>query len=402
MDERSYVRELARKVAALAASDEYEARRRRWRDVNALRKPDRPPVYCRPVGCWPEILPDADLQCQDPALRGVEAALRHHLIKDDIGDDSLIPPFWPVAAAVRQEGRHTWGVEIRRIRPDSPGGAWRYDPPIKEEADLDRLRAPEFVHNEAETARRLDAARELLGDILPVRVTGGLPLSPTMCTAAADLVGLDALMLNMAARPEMIHRLMAFLQRATLRSMDRLEAMCVLSENNHGEMYCSDSLKTSPPSEPVRVGDLWGAANSQEFDQVSPAMWEEFLLDYQRPILERFALVSYGCCENLTQKIEGVLGIPNLRIFVSSAWTDLAKVVEAVGDRCTIMWRQKASDVVFPDDLSGQRRHLREGLRIAKGCYVQIVLRELQTLRGHPRRLHEWARIAKEEAAAHC
>ena len=39
--DRDTVRELARQVVELASSDEYEARRKRWRDVNALRKPDR-------------------------------------------------------------------------------------------------------------------------------------------------------------------------------------------------------------------------------------------------------------------------------------------------------------------------------------------------------------------------
>jgi hypothetical protein len=37
-----------------------------------------------------------------------------------------------------------------------------------------------------------------------------------------------------------------------------------------------------------------------------------------------------------------VLSIPNLRIFVCSAWSDLGRVVDAVGGRHTIMWRRKA------------------------------------------------------------
>jgi hypothetical protein len=74
----------------------------------------------------------------------------------------------------------------------------------------------------------------------------------------------------------------------------------------------------------------------------------------------------------------------------------LDKVIERVGDRYTIMWRQKATDVVFPDDTTSIRRHLEEGLRKLKGCYAQVVLRELQTLAGHMDRLHEWTRMAKE------
>jgi hypothetical protein len=128
---------------------------------------------------------------------------------------------------------------------------------------------------------------------------------------------------------------------------------------NAGPMYCSDPIGAPSPDGRYGLRNLWGQENSQEFDQVSPAMWEEFCLNYQRPILERFGLVSYGCCENLSHKISGVLSLRNLRIFVCSAWTRLDWVVERVGDRYTIMWRQKASDVVTPDDVSSIRRHRR-------------------------------------------
>jgi len=44
-NERTYIRELARQVAEIAASPENARIKQRWRDVNALRKPDRPPVW---------------------------------------------------------------------------------------------------------------------------------------------------------------------------------------------------------------------------------------------------------------------------------------------------------------------------------------------------------------------
>ena len=63
---RDLVRELARKVAQIAASPEQAVVTRRWCDVNAMRKPDRYPVWCRPVGAWDELLPKDSLQTQDP------------------------------------------------------------------------------------------------------------------------------------------------------------------------------------------------------------------------------------------------------------------------------------------------------------------------------------------------
>ena len=396
--QRDCVRELGRKVYQLAVSDEYQVRRQRWRDVNALRKPDRSPVWCKPIGCWPELLAESDLECPDGFYRDVERLFRHYLIKDDIGDDSLIQPCWAVPAAIQLDGEHEWGVEIKHVQPESPGGAWRFDPPIEEEADLEKLKPPAYSHNVAETQRRLETYSELFDGIMPVKVAAAVPTGAHLGNVAAELLGLDNMMLNLAIRPEMMHRLMGFLRAGVLRAMDEVEAMGVLTQNNNGEMYCSDSLKTSGAGVPVKISDLWGQANSQEFELVSPEMWREFLLDYQKPFLERYGLISYGCCENLTHKMDGVLTVSNLRIFVCSAWTDLAKLVDLVGDRYTIMWRQKASDVVYAAGLEPVRRHLNEGMKLSQGCFRQIVLRELQTLNGNPRRLHDWAALAKEAA----
>ncbi|MCD6352135.1 MAG: hypothetical protein J7M26_08440, partial [Armatimonadetes bacterium] len=55
--DQAIVRKLAEQCMKLAQSEEYEARRRRWRDVNERRKPDRAPVWCRPAGVWKDLLP---------------------------------------------------------------------------------------------------------------------------------------------------------------------------------------------------------------------------------------------------------------------------------------------------------------------------------------------------------
>ncbi len=397
IDERAWVRALAQQVAEIAAGEENAAIIRRWRDVNALRTPDRPPVYCRPVGAWAELLPDEALCCHDPWLRSIERGLRAILIKHDIGDDDPVEPCYPVGAVWQCDPPNLWGMETGKHTSSMAGGAWSYDPPLKTAADFERLRMPHFTYNAEATQRALDRADALLGDLLPVRLACDAPLGATLGTTAADLRGLSEMMLDMADEPELLHRLMAHLRDATLASMRAAEATGLLSPNNTGPMTCSDPL--APPHDgPLTFRDQWMMANSQEFDQVSPAMWEEYCLQYQLPILAQYGLTAYGCCENLTQKIDGVLSIPNLRIFVCSAWTDLDRVIDRVGDRYTIMWRQKASDVVFAEDEATLRRGLEDGLCRLRGCHVQIVLRELQTLAGHPDRLHVWTRLAKTAA----
>lgn len=400
-NEREVVRGLARSVAEIAAGEENARIIRRWRDVNALRRPDRAPVWCRPVDAWKELLPADRLVCADPWLRGVETYLRQILIKHEIGDDTPVDGCFPVGAVWDCEPRNVWGVEIRRHRPDSAGGSWRFDPPLKTEADFDRLRKPSWRYNGRRTEEAAGRAHALLGDILPVRVECHPPLDGQICSWVAELRGLSQMMLDMADAPELMHRLMGYLRDAALAAADAAEASGRLTRNGTGPMFESDPFGPDPGSGPLSCRNLWMALNSQEFDQVSPAMWKEFLLDYQLPIIARYGLCAYGCCENLTRKMDDVFAIPNLRIFVCSAWTDLGKAIDRAGDRVTIMWRQKATDVVFPDDVAAIRRHLDEGMARLRGCRYQVVLRELQTLAGHPDRLHVWARLAKEAAERH-
>ncbi len=392
------IRELARRVAVIAQEPRMAAIKKRWADVNALRKPDRAPVWCRPVGCWKEIIPETMLACTDPLLRYLERHFLQIIHKRAIDDDQPVDDFVPVAAAFQSDPPNVWGVEIGRHAPSPVGGAWAYDPPLKEIRDIAKLRLPRFTHCAERTRAHKARIEDLLGDILPVRIVAEPLLSATLGTAAADLRGLEQMMLDMAIEPDFCHQLMAYLRDAALSALDQLEATGLITPNNTGPMTCSDPLGPAPPDGNLTCKNLWCMANSQEFDQVSPEMWEEYCLAYQKPIFDRFGAVGYGCCENLTQKIDGVLTIPNLRILTCSAWTNLDVVIEKAGKQCCIMWRQKASDVVFPDDVQRIRRDLMDGARRLHGYRYQIVLRELETLAGHPNRLHEWTQCAKEAA----
>lgn len=399
--ERTIVRDLARQVLDMAHEERMAPIIQRWRDVNALRKPDRAPVWCRPVGCWPELLPEESLQCGDPWLRRMERAFRRTLIKGDIDDDEPVEKYFNVGAAFDVEPANVWGVDFHHTNSNVEGGAWAYDPPLRSEHDFERLRMPVFRYNAERTSEAIDRMTELLGDIAPVFLTGDSRLGATLGTNAANLRGLQQMMIDMFDEPDLIHRLMGHLRDATLASMNAVEQAELVTPNTTGPMTTSDPIGTEPLDGNSTLRNCWCMANAQEFDAVSPAQWEEFCLEYQKPIFERYGLVGYGCCENLTAKIDGVLSIPNLRIFVCSAWTNLEFVLDRVGTDYCIMWRQKASEVVYNDE-ERVEKDLTNGARRLQGCCYQVVLRELQTLAGNLNRLHVWTQMAKKAAEKFC
>jgi hypothetical protein len=417
------VRDLARRAAALASSDTYEARRRRWRDVNERRRPDRAPVWCRPAGMWPEVLPEESLQCTDPLCRRVEYTLRQHLYKDWVGDDHIFPPWWEVSAVWRISTEHVWGLPTGRQVESTELGGFRYEHAVQTVEDYARVTVPAFTYDAEATDRAVNRMGELLGEAMPVRLTCEPPLAPHQNTYLEQLRGMEPMLHDLAFRPWVVHRAMATLTEGVFAALRAAEATGLLTTNHHRPMTCSDPIgeesrsrgveeskpdTAEPPPAvrdprpetrtPVGLHNLWAEANSQEFQVVSPRMTEEFLLHYQIPVFQQYGAVQYGCCEDLTHKIEAVLRIPNLRTFVSSYWTDLDKVIAACGTRYTIMWRQHAASVTLADDLGPTRQHLEQGLRKLQGHHYQIVLRELQTLAGHPDRLREWTRLAIELA----
>ena len=222
------------------------------------------------------------------------------------------------------------------------------------------------------------------------------PIFPGVGRNASDLIGLEGLLLNMAAKPDIIHRLMGFIRDSVLKCLDEVEAMEILTENNDEPIHFSESLKTTSSDVPVRISDLWLRTESQQFEHVSIDMWREFCLDYQMPILRRFRYVSYGCCENLTDRLDRLLSIPNLRIFVNGPWTDLATTAEKCQDKYCIVWRQKATDVIFSPSMESIRKHLEEGMKVTQGCYRAIVLQEVMTTNENPQRLYDWVETAKD------
>ncbi len=392
------VRALASRLMALATSDVYEARRKRWRDVNERRKADRAPVWCRPAGMWAEVLPAEALQCTDPYCRSVEYTFRQHLYKDWVGDDHFFPPYCGVPAIWKIEGEHIWGLPSGRQVESTDRGGFRYEHAVETLEDYERITVPSFSYDQEGTERALNRAADLLGEAMPVRLECAPPLGASQGHYLEQLRGMEPMLNDIAFQPWIVHRAMARLTEGVLSALRAAEATGLLTPNHDRPMYCSDPVGETDATGRVGLHNLWGDANSQEFQVVSPRMTEEFLLNYVIPVFQQYGAVQFGCCEDLTHKIQQVLRIPNLRTFVCSYWTDLDKVLEACGTRYTIMWRQHAGHVTLADDLAPTRQHLEQGLRKLQGHHYQIVLRELQTLAGHPERLREWTRLAIELA----
>jgi hypothetical protein len=271
--------------------------------------------------------------------------------------------------------------------------------------DLTGLRSPTITVDQKATQALLDLADGVLGDLLPVRLNTHWWWSLGMTQPLIYLRGLNQIMLDMLDNPRGLHRLMAFIADAHRARLDFLEGEGLLCLNNDGDYVGSGAfgysreLPAADFSGRVRPCDMWGFGESQETAVISPAMFEEFVFQYQLPLLERFGLNCYGCCEPLDKRWHVVQKTPRLRRVSVSAWADVADMAEKLGDRYIYSFKPSPTDLAMPTfDEERIRAYLRRALELTRGCRVEIVMKDNHTICNHPTRVTRWVRIAREEA----
>jgi hypothetical protein len=115
--------------------------------------------------------------------------------------------------------------------------------------------------------------------------------------------------------------------------------------------------------------------------------------------LERWGRTYYGCCEPLDIKMDILRRIPNLRKVSISPWVNLDRAVGAVGTGYVLS--RKPSPAVLAEDTwrpEAARNDLEQFLEKARGCSVEIIMKDISTVRYQPQRLWEWEKIAIETA----
>ena len=82
-----------------------------------------------------------------------------------------------------------------------------------------------------------------------------------------------------------------------------------------------------------------------------------------------------------------------------SPWVKLDKAIEAIGDNYVFSY--KPNPAIFAGDQwrpEEARTILREVLEKTRGCHLEIIMKDISTVRYKPQRLWEWSRIATELA----
>jgi hypothetical protein len=369
--DKSVLQEVAREVAEICANPIQRQTAQLWTAHNRLER-QRPLIT---LYDWTELETGDPftLRCEGSFAREIEQVLR----------------------------RRVYRWEHQR---DDTFGACSYGQTLPDEAEPDLIGPVTLAHDAAESARRFDAMCDVFDGTLIVKQRG---LWGMWCEPMDNFIqwrGIEQSLLDLIERPAWVHRWLAAITDFDIKRIEQAEAMGLLSLNNHDNFLITGGLLTTDDlpaddfdGEHVRAKDLWGFSSTQIFSEVSPAMHEEFALQYESRFLSRFGLAYYGCCEPLHHKIDLIFKhIPNVRKISMSPWADVEAGAAAIGDKAVFSYKPNPAILglgTWDVDLAGKQ--LREVFELTRGCVIEVCMKDLHSVASQPHRMTEWIAMAK-------
>jgi hypothetical protein len=398
--DRAILRQRAQIQRDYAKSPQNEIILKKWR-AQAEGRREAPPVRLLFSNFRHEVV-SPRLQCEGEQTRRIEASLLGTLVGRELfDDDTPIPPTFDM-------GWHThvrpFGLDAKVTRASGPNAqGFHIDPVIHDlAAELGKLRGGSFGVDREGTLHRREWLEDLLGDILPVRMVMGC-LGGTITNPLVHLMGMEAYYMAMYDCPDAVHQVMEMATRIYEQYYDFLEKEKLLLPTNGLSPLPQESFAFTNelPSEKVtRTTECWGFLESQETTAVSADTFGEFVFPYQQRLVDRFGLLSYGCCERVDAIWPDYLSKwSKLRKLSVSPFNNEPRIGEYLrGSRVVYYSKPRAEFVTCDGPLNDAAitTYFKGVCEAASGCLFEIAQREVGTIFGDFERGRRYVRLAKE------
>jgi hypothetical protein len=315
----------------------------------------------------------------------------------------VVEPFIRVPKAICNTG---FGVDVQEniavTDPHNDVVAHRYQNQFQTLDDLQKVQMPQISHDPVETERRLAVAHQIFDGLLEVRPWGLDPYL-SLWDPIATWMGVENALYALIDQPDLMHGLVGRMTEGYLGMLDQLEAGGLLCQPQ-SLIHCTGAYTDELPApgydpEKPRTRDIWMFGLAQMFSTVSPRMFQEYEVAYTQPICERFGLVYYGCCDPLDQKMKQVRMIPHVRKVSMSPWVNQARGAQAIGGDYVFSRKPSPALLAFDAfDPEAIRQDLLTTVKVcqANDCPLELILKDISTVRYEPERLFQWAEIAMQ------
>lgn len=378
---------------------------KKWRAQEVGRR-ESPPVRLLFSNFRHEVITPR-LKCEGEQARRVEAALLGTLVGRELfDDDTPIPSTFDMAWHTRVR---PFGLDASVTRAGGPNAqGFHINPVISDLAsEIDKLRGGSFGVDREGTARRRELLEDVLGDILPVRmVMGSLPGGIT--NPIIHLMGMEAFYIAMFDCPDAVHEAMEMATQVYERYYDFLEKEQLLLPTTGLSPLAQESFAFTdelPSDKVTRTTECWGFLESQETTAVSADTFGEFVFPYQQRLVDRFGLLSYGCCERVDAIWPEYLSTwSKLRKLSVSPFNNEPRIGEFLrGSRVAYYCKPRAEFVTCDGPLNDDAitAYFKGVCEAASGCLFEIAQREVGTIFGDFERGRHYVRLARQAVDAY-
>ena len=396
------LRELAKRYNEYANTEQNKQNIKLHKAVNDL-KQIRPIVLIDELP-WHQMNVNGafEIANTDEYLAEIEWFLRGNVYRwENVRGDLALRPYIAVKKAI-----NTTGIGVQTMRSENEHTdtqAHHFVDQFQTEQDLDKLKYEQITYDEQKTKQRFELIGNIIGDVVPVKITGHPMDYDIGCKNWDDIVffrGLDNMILDFVDKPEFMHKLVGKLTDIYLDKIRQYEQLNLFDGDayyNHCASALTDDLKQD--DDVVKAKDIWGRGLAQILATVSPQMHDEFDIQYMIKAMQPFGLVYYGCCEPLDKKIEILKQIRNLRKISITPWADIAVAADAIQKDYVISAKpnpaQVAVNVLDKESVKKELTHIVDTCR-KNGSSLEIVLKDITTTCNRPENLFEWEQIAMD------
>ena len=405
-EEKTYLRELAKKKLELASLPIMEERIKQWTLHNDL-KGEKPMIWFEPwtimdTGFLPQ------LKCESEVGKRIERQLVDSIFNYElIGDDTVITSdfkcYWNASIL-------PFDMPIKKVSAGDSGGFHIENQISDLSEEMHLIKPAKMSFYKAMSMWWWDFVNDILGDILNVRMAS----NSFYCCLTNEIVhrmGMENMLVNMLTCSNEFHFMMNQISNDYISFFKTLEEQGMLCLNNGNDAlaqgsfgFSSDLPLSNFKIDRIRTTDLWGFMDSQETVGISPEQYGEFIFPYYKKVIEHFGLFSYGCCEPTHPIWSDYLSkLSNLRKVSISPWCDEKYMGDQLKNSGVIYQRKPSPNYIGVEtqlDETAFRKHIRNTLKSASGCKLEITFRDVYNLQGvfdKPKRAVEIVRQEIEE-----
>jgi hypothetical protein len=396
------LRELAKQYAEIAHDEVNQERVQRIKDMHSL-KQVRPPLWFEQLP-WHELNVDNQLtlRSESPFARNLEWALRETLFRwKYFQGDMVVSSIFYIQKAFTES---SMGISIQENTAISDYGSKSgvishdFHDQLDTEEKVDALKIPVIQAQPAIDREKRECASETFDGILPVEIRGH-----AIYYNAWDLItrfrGITNCLADMIENPELVHHTIKKFEQIYTSKFIQMQEQGLL-DFRFPSMNCTPTYAHELPAKDydggtIRFKDLWWCGTAQLMVSASPAMNEEFNLQYLKPFMAKCGMSYYGCCEPLDKVIPYLKKIPNLRKIGASPWTNLKSQAEQMGADYVLSRKPNPALVARVIDPDAIKKEITETIEICRENKTpfEYILKDISTVNSKVENLVEWTRI---------